>query len=216
MNSRKENIHTLGYQIIPQAIQLDDRVVPFVQKVSGEKMLYIFNNNEMSRNDFKRRQKNLPIRSQYMKSFDTQVKNIIKTEINTTLVPTDPVILHSKPGCQPQAAHCDYLPDDNLKKVSNEQMPLAALISLMPNTRLKVWPHSSHLALKEQEELKEEKVIPCREIHLNSGDMVIFRGDFVHAGSGYTQDNFRIHYYLDSPTVPREKNRTWLIKESGN
>ena len=46
--------------------------------------------------------------------------------------------------------------------------------------------------------------------------MLIFRGDFVHAGSGYDTDNYRIHYYLDSPLVPRVANRTWLIDKSSH
>lgn len=75
------------------------------------------------RSDHRRRQRNLPLRSQVMKEFDQRVRDVIQTEVNTDLTPTDPVILHSRPGCQPQAAHCDYVPDEALKRVGVGQMP---------------------------------------------------------------------------------------------
>jgi hypothetical protein len=33
----------------------------------------------------------------------------------------------------------------------------------------------------------------------------------VHAGSAYEKANRRLHIYLDSPTIPRIQNRTWII-----
>lgn len=95
-------------------------------------------------------------------------------------------------------------------------MPLAALISLMPNTFLRIWPHSSGLAMTDEASLKDKAPIMFKDVLLNPGDMIVFRGDFVHAGSEYQKDNFRIHYYLDSPLVPRTANRTWLISDSGH
>jgi hypothetical protein len=142
-------------------------------------------------------------------------RQVVQDQVNTTLTPTDPVILHSLPGCQPQAAHCDYLPDKSLKMVSDEQMPLGALIPLMPKTYLNIWPYSTRLSLSTPEYLKKIKPIKCQKLELNPGDILIFRGDFVHAGSRYDIDNYRIHYYLDSPVVPRMPNRTWLIGSHG-
>jgi hypothetical protein len=46
---------------------------------------------------------------------------------------------------------------------------------------------------------------------LQAGDAVLFRGDLVHAGSEYSKANVRLHIYLDSPVVPRDPNRTWII-----
>lgn len=65
-------------------------------------------------------------------------------------------------------------------------------------------------------DLKKTKPIRCEEVELNPGDMIVFRGDFIHAGSGYDADNYRIHYYCDSKFVPRKTNQTWLISDSGN
>jgi ectoine hydroxylase-related dioxygenase (phytanoyl-CoA dioxygenase family) len=214
---KNEGIHVAGYQVIRGAIEIDERVLTGVQNACVRKIGFIFNHNEMNpHNDHKRRQRNLPLRTQYMLKFDESVKQIVQSKINTDLTPTDPVIIHSRPGCQPQAAHCDYLPDEALKVVSDKQMPLAALICLMPKTRLKVWPNSSRLATSDPALLSKVQSISCQEVELNPGDMIIFRGDFVHAGSGYETDNYRIHYYLDSPLVPRVTNRTWLINKSGS
>ena len=145
---QKENLHIAGYQIIQHAIEIDERVLTNVQTACTKRMGAIFNHNEMNpHNDHKRRQRNLSLKTQYMLKFDENVRKIVKSNVNTDLIPTNPVILHSRPGCQPQAAHCDYIPDEALKAVTDEQMPLAALICLMPKTHLKIWPNSAHLAL---------------------------------------------------------------------
>ncbi|MDX1900998.1 MAG: hypothetical protein SFW66_03210 [Gammaproteobacteria bacterium] len=216
-NNSSENIHTTGYQVIRSAVTIDDRILKSAQRLGEKKAGAIFNHNEVNtRNDYKRLQCNLPLKAKYMRSFNTSVQKIVKNKINTNLLPTDPVIIYSKSGCQPQAAHCDYIPDQALKTVDDAQMPLAILIALMPDTHLNVWPNSIRLATAKPEQLKSINPIPCETIDLNSGDMLVFRGDFVHAGSGYQADNYRIHYYLDSPKVPRTANRTWLIPKNQN
>jgi ectoine hydroxylase-related dioxygenase (phytanoyl-CoA dioxygenase family) len=215
--SSNETLHSLGYQVISQAIKIDSRILSHAKKTVAQNAGHIFNHNESNkRNDFKRRQKNLPVKSNYMKAFDSQVKEILKQNIHTDLIPSRPVVIHSRPGCQAQAAHCDYIPDEALKKVNDTQMPLAALVCLMKGSRLNLWPNSHHLATTNPSELMDKEQIPCQEIQLNEGDIVVFRGDFIHAGSAYSDDNYRVHYYLDSPLIPRVANRTWLIEHSGN
>ena len=34
-------------------------------------------------------------------------------------------------------------------------------------------------------------------------------GDLAHAGAEFTEDNLRIHVYIDSPVFPREKGGTF-------
>ena len=44
---------------------------------------------------------------------------------------------------------------------------------------------------------------------LNAGDVLVMRGDTVHAGSGYVRGHFgRLHAYLDHPSVKRCPNTT--------
>ena len=45
-------------------------------------------------------------------------------------------------------------------------------------------------------------------IHMKRGDVLIFRGDVCHYGMGYDHVNFRVHFYIDSPVIPRVPNRT--------
>lgn len=48
-----------------------------------------------------------------------------------------------------------------------------------------------------------------QKVNLNKGDILLFRGDLVHSGSGYDDFNHRLHCYMDYGY--REPNKTWLI-----
>ncbi len=214
---KSDSLHSVGYRVFKSAVEIEKPILDKVQSSCKKRIRCIFNHNETNaRNDHKRRQRSLPLRTKYMRRFDEKVKDFVAQNVNTDLKPTNPVILHSRPGCQPQAAHCDYVPDEELRAVSDETMPLAMIVCLMPETRLKIWPHSARLATSEPALLTRVKPIPCQEVELDRGDILVFRGDFVHAGSGYKADNYRIHYYLDSPDVSRANNRTWLIHKHGD
>jgi hypothetical protein len=41
-------------------------------------------------------------------------------------------------------------------------------------------------------------------IEINKGDALIARGDLVHAGNSYAEDNLRLHYYFDHPSYTIE------------
>ena len=110
------------------------------------------------------------------------------------LIPSAGVLLESEPGCQRQAAHCDYVPSPEL--ACADPMPLLVLIAIEPNTTLDVWP------------LSWQRQCVRKTIAL---DALVFRADLIHAGSAYETRNRRIHFYLDSPVVQREPNRTWII-----
>jgi hypothetical protein len=215
--SRRDMLHEQGYQVFKGAIAIDQKQLDSINKAVAHGMSAIFNHNDLNKcNDRKRRQRSLPLKTLHMKAFDAQLKNFVKETVNTALTPANPVILNSLPGCQAQAAHCDYEPNAALKAVSDEQMPLALVVSLMQGTKLKIWPNSSRLVALTPEQLKKVDPIHCQELQLSPGDIIVFRGDFVHAGSDYAQSNTRIHYYLDSEMVPRLQNRTWLISKHGS
>jgi hypothetical protein len=98
-------------------------------------------------------------------------------------------------------------------------VPLVMLIATQNNTPFYVRPFDGGG--------KEEKLM------LNAGDLIIFRGaqsppeppacrhvrsqpsprcwtgDLAHAGAEFTEDNLRIHVYIDSPVFPREKGGTF-------
>ena len=41
-------------------------------------------------------------------------------------------------------------------------------------------------------------------LHLRPGDALVFRGDVLHAGESYENDNLRMHLYLETPTTKRK------------
>ena len=41
------------------------------------------------------------------------------------------------------------------------------------------------------------------KVKLQAGDVLIFRGDLVHAGAGIERANVRLHAYMDVKGVPR-------------
>jgi hypothetical protein len=49
--------------------------------------------------------------------------------------------------------------------------------------------------------------IDRKTISLNQGDILIFRGDLIHAGSEYLEENYRIHIFYDSKFLNHISNR---------
>jgi len=202
-----DKLHIDGYIHIKKAFKIPKTVLNECISQADKKSSAIFNHNEtISKNDKKRKQTNLSIKKQYMKSFIDKVNDYLKINVNSNLNINNYVIIKSLPKCHDQAAHCDYAQVGNILNVSNDFMPLSVLIALQPKTKLHVWPKSIHNKNKQM-----PKYIDKLTVEMNSGDMIIFRGDLVHAGAGYDEENYRLHAYMDSQKVPRIHNRTWLI-----
>jgi len=98
------------------------------------------------------------------------------------------VLIHSESGCKRQQWHTDYKPQaiSNLRK-----KPLGVLVALTDNTLFDT---------------------PAQQFTLKCGDMLVFDGDEVHAGSSYNTENTRFHMYIDTPTHTRIRNRTYFAK----
>jgi hypothetical protein len=91
--------------------------------------------------------------------------------------------LISLPGCGRQAYHYDFNYDH-----PNAKRSYACLVALMDQTQF--------YALVEQDNDKynlQEVVLKLR-----AGDVLIFRGDFIHAGSEYADRNVRLHFYFET------------------
>lgn len=185
--------HFFDTQVYIKAIQ------PYIEKTE-----YIFNGQ--SKNDHKRRQVKLPL--SLMKSLQTSLQ--ASTLVSPNHIIKDFVLLRSLPGCQRQQAHTDYIPDDTLKHCPSDIQPLLCLFAIEENTRLVVWPSSQKVVqgLGRSMDPIEPKVLV-----LDAGDAVLFRADLVHAGAEYESENMRIHCYIDSPVVPRNPNKTWIVKK---
>jgi hypothetical protein len=115
------------------------------------------------------------------------------------------VVIQSVTGCQEQPAHTDYEPQPGL---GCEQIPLALLLAVMPDTKLHVWPCSINLNVDAN---RITEPILKHTLELQPGDAILFRGDLIHAGAAYDMEHLRMHCYLDSNTTKRATNSTWLI-----
>lgn len=89
--------------------------------------------------------------------------------------------LLSLQGCEKQAYHCDF----NIEHPDSTKS-YACLVALMNGTQL-----------YGLDRVEKSDYFNAVTIQLNAGDLLVFRGDFIHAGSDYAEKNCRIHYYFD-------------------
>ena len=197
-------LHTEGYSIYRNFIECPNTVLADLQRQSSraEAIFNGINNGSVAKGDGKRRQFRLG-RSKVMQPFEATLDRKL-TRLSTHGHSTW-VVIQSKAGCEEQPAHTDYAPQAGL---SDDQMPLALLLAVMPNTRLHVWPRSIRLTADSSGTVEP---IAKQTIELEPGDAVLFRGDLVHAGAAYGEDNIRMHCYLPSAEIKRPSNSTWLV-----
>jgi ectoine hydroxylase-related dioxygenase (phytanoyl-CoA dioxygenase family) len=138
----------------------------------------------------------------------------MKTSSATTLI--------SLEGCSKQSWHTDF--DDTIEA---SQECLSCIIGLEDNTKLYgLIPIISSLSsssssssslscsLQQQQQPQWKQIT----IHFHKGDMVLFRGDFIHAGADYQCDNIRVHYYCEpkqggKKTIVRKEDTTYLRRD---
>lgn len=124
---------------------------------------------------------------------------------------TDGVLLVSLPGCKRQRRHCDYLP--TTFKRDDKRFPCGAVFASESRTRLRVWPGT-------HDHIRHSLPPPSLrfssfDLLLEKGDVLLFRGDLVHAGSAYPAKQFahghaRVHLYVDVVGGERERNTTFF------
>lgn len=211
----QSQLHNLGYEIHHQFTTITPKTLKSLKRLSERCGKPIFNHSESrKRNDFKRVQTNLtPSRS-------INLVNQLIDELNTKLKelypfhqPNNWVIIQSKDNCGKQVAHTDYVSSTDMARVSDDLTPLAVLVCLEPDTRLYVWPKSIRLINLNCNILGQIDTIESKCVKLNVGDILIFRGDLVHAGAEYQKSNIRLHSYMDTVKVKRSKNTTYLIEK---
>jgi ectoine hydroxylase-related dioxygenase (phytanoyl-CoA dioxygenase family) len=206
-------LHRDGFTIIKNAVEIHDPELKEIKQQSEKYGRSIFNDNEnFSGNDFKRRQnkikKNSKINNLINKFHNTLSSNFTELEVGDT------VVLHSLPGCREQASHMDYIPDKVFAEGPNNQVPLAAILALEPETTINIWPRSIKIASQKKNNMSiKRKKIKKKAKKMSPGDIFVFRGDLIHAGAGYKKHNTRLHCFLDSPLVSREQNITWRVKK---
>lgn len=217
----KTQLDSEGYVVLQNRVQIPDEIRDNFVNLADKKASPIFNHNEKSKtNDRKRVQVNVNRKRKYidafMKSIETPlIKMFPHLEIN------DWVIIKSKPGCKDQAAHTDYPPSEDMTDES--KIPVNIMVALQNDTYVNVWPKSQRLICKDlvddngisqwdemsRAQYKSYRAIKMIKIKMNKGDLLLFRGDLVHSGSGYSETNYRLHCFMDHSY--RTPNRTWLI-----
>ena len=105
--------------------------------------------------------------------------------------------LKSLPGCEEQIYHYDYDPEVLRNMVKK---PMGVLLAIQSGTTLECFQ-------------KVSKNISRLTYHLHIGDLLVFNGDVLHCGSGYEEENQRIHMYIDHKDHRRKSNTTWLETE---
>jgi hypothetical protein len=95
------------------------------------------------------------------------------------------------------------------------QVPLAAMVALMDDTYLDVWPEAIRF--------DQTNVFQCQRVLLKAGDVLVFRGDLAHAGADFSQFNLRVHSYLEplDGTFERQREKdgtevTYYMDEEAN
>ena len=194
-------METDGYLVLPNF--LNPNSLKQTLESYKTKTQYIFNGSE---NDHKRKQVNVP--HTLVKDFRDE---LLKQPFITKQHCVDYfVLLRSLPGCQRQMAHTDYIPDEELLCCSAEDRPLLCVLALEDKTKLVVWP-GSHKVISGRG--RTIPPIQPKVLELNAGDTLVFRADLVHAGAEYTTENTRLHCYIDSKSVIRRLNRTYIIQK---
>ena len=141
---------------------------------------------------------------------DVHICGIVQTflqHINSNVEADTWASLWSLPGNLKQPAHFDFEPEKVVGLV-NSLMPLLVVVALQDDTFLDIWVGYKGL----NDGSITSPVGPTR-IKLNQGDVLVFLGDCIHAGSYYANENIRLHCYfpVNMSGVPRPDNKTNII-----
>ena len=203
-DSEYVELHEKGYVILEKEFTVSDKEFKHVKKYVVKKAAAIFNYNNDNKSDNKRKQSSISKKTKFIQKLNKHLQ-----AFNDKLTAKNWVVLYSENGCQKQCAHCDYTPDKLFGTISDNLIPCGAIFAIQDGTTLDIWKNTIGVSNKLK---KLDKPIKRETVNLNKGDLFIFRGDLIHAGSEYKHENIRIHAYMDSPLIHRTKNRTWTIK----
>jgi len=160
--------------------------------------------------DKKRKQCTLYFRQKFMKTFVDKLNYKLSNLYSSSYTHTKWNILKSLKGCKRQTPHQDFIVDDKKEKIKEllkeedfskiikDKNPLSVIYCPMNGSKLNVWLDG----------IKGDESI----INLKKDDLLIFKGDFTHAGSAYDEENVRLHTYIDNLDIPHKNNRIRLFR----
>jgi hypothetical protein len=91
-----------------------------------------------------------------------------------------------------------------------QKLPIIVLTAIMDNTCIDVW-ENSHNWMQLNDNQKFDSPIIKKTIKLVKGQICVLRGDVIHAGTAYTEENIRIYSFYDSYVVLPPQNKVHLI-----
>ena len=93
-----------------------------------------------------------------------------------------------------QDCHCDehFL---KTQTASEANVLVSGILAIEPGTKLVIYPDGPSA--------------PPKTLELAVGDLLLFRGDFWHAGASYLRRNRRLHMYFTAPGYRRDPGFTY-------
>ena len=91
-----------------------------------------------------------------------------------------------------------------------QKIPIIVLTAIMDNTYIDVW-ENSHNWMRMNDNQKFDPPIIKKTVNLKKGQICVLRGDIIHAGAAYAEENIRIYSFYDSYVVLPPKNKVHLI-----
>ena len=183
-------LHLRGYNTILGFLEL----TPQETQVYNARAKYsksIFNN--AGKNDKKRKQINVDLPEEHRALF-SKLQSALSAQFIQTV---PPIVIKSSAGCKQQYWHTDY-PRKIISTFPRESVPCSVLVALSEN--------GADLCVANED--KGEHTV-----HIHKGDAIVFRGDLVHAGAAYQDENLRLHLYFDNKTFQRPLQTTWRVRK---
>lgn len=178
------------YRVFKNVVDIPDYISSYIYQES-KKGDAIFNNGHES-GDGKRTQYDFNCKIGI--HFKKVLRNFMKTKGFMNHYIKDLVIVRSEPYCKRQKLHTDY-DIDKLRHIKKTDYPYGILVGVSDNSRFLISDKNR-----------------VKTIYINKGDIIVFRGDVLHAGAEYYSENIRLHAYVDSKKYKREKNTTYFPK----
>lgn len=118
------------------------------------------------------------------------------------------------PDCSERQTTFKYLaanPDSaHIVTTRQQKIPIIVLTAIMDNTCIDVW-ENSHNWMRLNDNQKFNPPIVKKTVNLKKGQICVLRGDTIHAGAAYAEENIRIYSFYDSFVVLPPKNKVYLI-----
>lgn len=90
-------------------------------------------------------------------------------------------------GRQDEHSDAKEPPDGSIAGLPDADKPLSVMIGIEPGAELWIYPNGCH------------DKSGAWLVSLNVGEVLVWKGDLVHAGKGYGVEHYRIHAYVDPP-----------------